>query len=81
MNRKLIIVGAIAVLAFGATYIFLGSAPNSAPSPSAAAPPKIDVEQVLIASQDLPMGTMIVDGATAWQAWPTLLWWSRTSRA
>src|SRR5271163_946077 len=70
MNRKLIIVGAIAVLAFGATYIFLGSAPNSGPSPSAAAPPKIDVEQVLIASQDLPMGTMIVDGATAWQTWP-----------
>ncbi len=40
MNRKLIIVGTIAILAFGATYIwgatyiFLGSAPNSAPGPS-----------------------------------------------
>jgi len=70
MNRKLIIVGAIAVLAFGATYFFLGGAPSSAPSPSAAAAPKIDVEQVLVASQDLPMGTMIGDGATAWQTWP-----------
>jgi pilus assembly protein CpaB len=70
MNRKLIIVGAVAVLAFGATYMFLGGSPGPAPSPSAAAPPKIDVEQVLVASQDLPMGTMISEGATAWQAWP-----------
>jgi pilus assembly protein CpaB len=70
MNRKLIIVGAIAVLAFGATYVFLGSAPNSAPSTSAAASPKTDGEQVLVANQDLPMGSMIGDGATAWQTWP-----------
>ena len=70
MNRKLIIVGTIAVLAFGATYVFLGGAPNSTPSPSAAAPPKIDLEQVLVAGQDLPMGMVINDGATAWQAWP-----------
>jgi pilus assembly protein CpaB len=70
MNRKLIIVAAIAVLAFGATYFFLGSGPNPAPSPSAAAPPKVEVEQVLVASQDLPMGTLIGDGATDWQTWP-----------
>jgi pilus assembly protein CpaB len=70
MNRKLIIVGTIAILAFGATYIFLGSAPSSAPSPSAAAPPKLELEQVLVAGQDLPMGTLVNDGETAWQAWP-----------
>jgi pilus assembly protein CpaB len=70
MNRKLIIVGAIAVLAFGATYIFLGSAPSPAPSPAAEAPPKIDAEQVLVASQDLPMGTVVNDSATTWQTWP-----------
>ena len=61
MNRKLITVGAIAILAFGATYVFLGSAPNSAPSPSAAAQPKIEVEQVLVAGQDLPMGSVVND--------------------
>src|SRR6202167_2938455 len=70
MNRKLIIVGPIAILAFGATYIFLGSAPNWARSPSAAAARKIDVEQVLVAAQDLPMGTVVNDTATSWQAWP-----------
>jgi pilus assembly protein CpaB len=70
MNRRLIIVGAIAVLAFGATYMVLRGAGNSAPSPSAEAPPKVDVEQVLVAGQDLPMGTVVNEGATAWHPWP-----------
>jgi pilus assembly protein CpaB len=71
MNRKLIVVGAVAFLAFGATYVFLRSAQNPAPpSPTAAAPPKIDLEQVLVAAQDLPMGTVVNEGATGWQAWP-----------
>ena len=72
MNRKLIVVGAVAVLAFGATYVFLGNAhtPAPPPSPIAEAPAKIDLEQVLVATQDLPMGTVVNEGATAWQAWP-----------
>ena len=70
MNRKLIIVGAIAILAFGGTYVFLRNAASPAPSPSAAAPPKLDVEQVLVASQDLPMGTVVNEGAIAWHPWP-----------
>ena len=69
MNRRLIIVGAIAVLAFGATYMVLRGAGNSAPSPAAEAP-KVDVEQVLVAGQDLPMGTVVNEGATAWHPWP-----------
>ena len=68
MNRRLIIVGAIAVLAFGATYVFMTGAQN-APRPVVEAP-KMDVEQVLVASQDLPMGTVVNEGATSWQAWP-----------
>jgi pilus assembly protein CpaB len=70
MNRKLIIVGAIAVMAFGATYVFLRNAQGSAPAPVAEAPPKIDVAQVLVAAQDLTMGTVVGDGATSWQTWP-----------
>jgi pilus assembly protein CpaB len=69
MNRKLIIVGAVAVLAFGATYMFL-RAPSLAPSPAAVAAPKVDVEQVLVAARDLPMGSAVDQGATAWQTWP-----------
>ena len=68
MNRRLIIVGAIAILAFGATYVFL-RAPSAAPGPSVEAP-KVDVEQVLVAGQDLPMGTVVNEGAIAWQSWP-----------
>jgi pilus assembly protein CpaB len=70
MNRRLIIVGAIAVLAFGATYMVLRGAGNSAPSAAAEAPPKVDVEQVLVAGQDLPMGTVVNEGAMAWHPWP-----------
>ena len=69
MNRKLIIVGAIAVLAFGGAYAFMRSAANPAPSPAAEAPPKVD-EQVLVAGQDLPMGTVVNEGAAAWHPWP-----------
>jgi pilus assembly protein CpaB len=70
MNRKLIIVGAIAILAFGATFLTLRGGANPPPSPAAEAPPKVDVEQVLVASQDLPMGAVVNEGATGWQTWP-----------
>jgi pilus assembly protein CpaB len=70
MNRRLIIVGAIAILAFGAAYMFLRGASNSAPPPSAEVQPKLDVEQVLVAAQDLPIGTVVNEGATLWQSWP-----------
>lgn len=68
MNRRLIIVGAIAIMAFGATYVVL-RAPSAAPTPIAEAP-KVDVEQVLVAGQDLPMGTVVNEGAISWQPWP-----------
>src|ERR1700751_453698 len=70
MNRRLIIVGAIAILAFGATYMFLRGASNSAPPPSAEVQPKLEVEQVLVTAQDLPMGTVVNEAATLWQSWP-----------
>jgi pilus assembly protein CpaB len=71
MNQKLIIVGAIAVLAFGATYVFLRNAQNPSPQPHVAeAPPKIDIEQVLVATQDIAMGTVVNESAMGWQAWP-----------
>ncbi|HTZ67150.1 MAG TPA: Flp pilus assembly protein CpaB [Roseiarcus sp.] len=69
MNRKLIIVGAIAILAFGGTYAFMRSAANPAPRPIAAAP-KIESEQVLVAGQDLPMGTAVNQTAMVWRPWP-----------
>ena len=71
MNRKLIIVGAIAVTAFGATYAFLTTAQNGSPQRVAAQPPpKVDDELVLVASQNLERGTQIEANSVAWQPWP-----------
>ena len=70
MNARLIIVAAIAILAFGATYVFMSGGQNGAPPSPVQAPPAVDVEQVLVASQDLPMGTVVNDTGTAWQTWP-----------
>src|ERR1700735_2198937 len=70
MNRRLIIVGAIAVLAFVATYMVLRGAGNSAPSAAAEAPPNVDVEQVLVAGQVPPVETGVKEGPMAWHPWP-----------
>jgi pilus assembly protein CpaB len=71
MNKRLIIVGVVAALAFGAAYALLASGQGlQPPHPVAQAAPKIDVEQVLVASQDLPMGSVVNEGSVAWQAWP-----------
>ena len=32
--------------------------------------PKLDTDEVLIAAQDIPMGTAIGDASVAWQMWP-----------
>ena len=70
-DRKSIIVGAIAALAFGGTYAFMCVAPVcSAQSHCWKAAPKIDVEQVLVAGQDLPMGTVVNQGEAVWHPWP-----------
>jgi pilus assembly protein CpaB len=70
MNRKLIIVGAIAVLAFGGTYVVLSSTSNSPQPRAVVQTPRVDAEQVLVAAQDLSMGTVVNEGAVSWQPWP-----------
>ena len=71
MNRRLIIVGVVAAMAFGAAYALLASsqAPQT-PRPVAQATPNLDVEQVLVAGQDLPMGAVVSESVVVWQAWP-----------
>ncbi len=70
MNRRLIIVGAIAIFAFGSTYVLMTRGQNAPPRPVVQAAPKLDVGQVLVASQDIPMGTVVGDGSVSWQEWP-----------
>jgi pilus assembly protein CpaB len=71
MNRRFVIVLAVAVAAFGAAYALIAGGPS--PGPAAAvveAPPKVEVDQVLVAAQGLPMGAVVGEGALAWQTWP-----------
>src|SRR4051794_1090628 len=70
MNRRLIIVGTIAIVAFGATYMLLRGAGAPAPVLAVEIQPKVDVEQVLVAGQDLPMGTTVNESVMSWQSWP-----------
>ena len=39
-------------------------------APRVAAAPKLDTDEVLVAAQDIPMGTAIGDASVAWQIWP-----------
>jgi pilus assembly protein CpaB len=71
MNRRLIIVGVVAAVAFGAAYALLASGQSpEPPHPVAQAAPEIEIEQVLVAGQDLPMGAVVNEGAAVWQVWP-----------
>src|SRR6516165_2308881 len=52
------------------TLTFGPPRPPDGPSRPIVVAPKVDIEQVLVASQDLPMGTVVNEGATSWQDWP-----------
>src|SRR5271166_1373796 len=70
MNTRLIIVAAIAATAFGAAYVLSRGAEREPARIAAEPAAKIDLEQVLIAAQDLPMGSVVGDSGLAWQPWP-----------
>jgi pilus assembly protein CpaB len=70
MNPRLLIVGALAITAFAAAFVLSrGSDPAGAASPVVQAP-SLAVEQVLVAAQDLPMGSVLTETGATWQDWP-----------
>jgi pilus assembly protein CpaB len=64
----------LAMLVLGAAAIFFGRAwlLSQAPAPTAVseAPPKPVITMVLIAKQDIPIGTFLKEEMVGWQAWP-----------
>ncbi len=70
MNKVQIAALAATVVAFGAAYVLFNNSPAPPPAPHVAQAPRVDTDEVLIAAQDLPMGTAIVDASVAWQEWP-----------
>lgn len=71
MNLRLLIVGAVALTAFAAAFL-LSRSPEPPGAAATAAPvaPKIELDQVLVAAQDLPMGSVLAESAATWQSWP-----------
>jgi pilus assembly protein CpaB len=70
MNRRLIIVVAVAIAAFGGAYALLAGGQSARPAPPIVQAPKVDVDEVLVAGQDLPMGSVVGEDAFVWQTWP-----------
>ncbi len=71
MNQRLFVAGAIAVVAFGAAYALFATGQSARPpQPQAQEAPAVDVDQVLVAREDLPMGVTVNESALAWQTWP-----------
>jgi pilus assembly protein CpaB len=69
MNKVQIAVLGATLVAFGGAYVLFNSAPAPAPQRVAEAP-KLSTDEVLVAAQDIPMGTAISDASVAWQMWP-----------
>jgi len=71
MNQRLIIAGVIAAIAFGAAYALFMTGQSARPAqPQAQAAPAADLDEVLVARKDLPMGTVVNESAIGWQTWP-----------
>jgi pilus assembly protein CpaB len=70
MNKVQIAALGATVVAFGGAYVLFNNSSAPAPAPHVVQSPKLDVDEVLVAAQDIPMGTPIGDGSVAWQEWP-----------
>jgi pilus assembly protein CpaB len=69
MNKVQIAVLGATVVAFGGAFFLFNSSP--APSPQRVVEaPKVDTDEVLIAAQDIPMGSALTDTSVAWVPWP-----------
>ncbi len=70
MNKVQIAVLGATVVALGAA-IFLWNNSAAPPRPAAvAATPRVDTDDVLVAAQDIPMGTQVTDASVRWAVWP-----------
>jgi pilus assembly protein CpaB len=70
MNKVQIAALGATVIAFGGAYVLFNNSSGPTPAPHVVQAPKLDVDEVLVAAQDIPMGTPIGDGSVAWQEWP-----------
>jgi pilus assembly protein CpaB len=69
MNKAQIAVLAVAVAAGGAAFMMMNGSTPPAETP-VAAPTPVNIEQVLVATRDLPYGTELADPDMNWVDWP-----------
>jgi len=66
---RLALVGAVIVAGGGALFLLSGDPP--APPTVEVAVPKFDTQEILIATREIPSGTIISDLDLVWTAWPS----------
>ncbi len=66
---RFLVLGVALVAGLGAAYLMMGT--KEAPPPvQVAAPPPVETDSVLVATRDLPAGTVLADADLSWHAWP-----------
>ena len=72
MKSNQIIAGAIALFAFGGAFVLMNRTKPVQPVVVKTAPPvqRTDLEQVLVASKDIPLGTQVQELDISWSSWP-----------
>ena len=70
MKKSRIIVLFLAVAAAGGAFVLATGSKTPAPAPVVVQAPAPATEDVLVASKELPLGSLIGDGDLSWQAWP-----------
>jgi pilus assembly protein CpaB len=70
MNRMQIAVLGVSIAAFGGAYLLFNTGGPPPIAHMVQAAPKIETDEVLVAAQDIPMGTQIGDASVTWQEWP-----------
>jgi pilus assembly protein CpaB len=71
MNRLQIIVLGVSVVAFGGAYfVFNNYLGSQRKGPVIVQAPNLATEKVLVAAQEIPMGSVLTETQVAWQDWP-----------
>ncbi len=72
MKSSQLIVGAIALFAFGGAFVLMNRSKPSQPVVVRTAAPveRTDLEHVLVAAREIPLGTQIQEVDLTWSAWP-----------
>jgi pilus assembly protein CpaB len=60
----------VSVAAFAGAYVLFNSSGPTPPAPIVQIAPKLATDEVLVAAQDISMGTQIGDTSVSWQVWP-----------